>query len=550
MDHERTMTAKPYTTDIETFLPENAFIYSRTDLKGRMTEANEIFAAISGYSVEEMLGKPHNLVRHPEMPKEAFADLWKSLKAGRPWQGVVKNRRKDGGFYWVVANVSPVREGGQVVGYQSIRTRPTREQVRAAGEAYRRIREGSRALRIEEGRAVRARAWWAEYLLQPSAQFAWASSLSLAATLAGWAALVSHQGALRVAAGAVLVLNALAALFLRVATLPRFERDLSSVEAYLDRILSTGDLTVPFTVEQRGRAGQVARKLALMMSWVQSTVQCINDAVVMVEKATGEVLEGIQEIDKAANSQNTATASVASAATELGLTIREMSQNLKTTEEAVTGSGQRATEGAQLSEKASARIQALASTISNASAEVEALGASSAEVGQIAGVIREIADQTNLLALNASIEAARAGDAGRGFAVVASEVRRLADRTMQATGNIDELIVKIKGDSDRAIAGMRAGAAEVGGGVALVDDSRDALNGINGLMRDAVRMVSEIAVSSGQQTEAMNEIGANITHVAAMTEESVGVVRRTTQLMDFLQPMIGRVHKAVEQYRA
>ncbi len=124
------MAAGVHVTNVETTLPENSFIYSQTDLKGRITEANEVFAEISGYPVKEMIGKPHSLVRHPDMPREAFADLWKSLKAGRPWQGIVKNRRSDGGFYWVVANVSPVREKGRVVGYQSIRQRPSRDQVR------------------------------------------------------------------------------------------------------------------------------------------------------------------------------------------------------------------------------------------------------------------------------------------------------------------------------------------------------------------------------------------------------------------------------------
>src|SRR5208282_4007103 len=104
-------------------------------------------------------------------------------------------------------------------------------------------------------------------------------------------------------------------------------------------------------------------------------------------------------------------------------------------------------------------------------------------------------------------------------------------------------------DSDRAIAGMKAGASEVTGGVTMVREAQAALQGINGLMGDAVRMVSEIAVSSSQQTDAMNDIGANITHVAAMTEQSVSVVQRTTSLMQFLEPLIGRVHKAVAQYK-
>jgi aerotaxis receptor len=108
-------TVKVHVTNVETPVPEGVFICSQTDLKGRITEANAAFSEISGYQAEEMIGEPHNLVRHPDMPREAFADMWRSLQAGRPWRGLVKNRRKDGGFYWVVANVSPVRESGRGV---------------------------------------------------------------------------------------------------------------------------------------------------------------------------------------------------------------------------------------------------------------------------------------------------------------------------------------------------------------------------------------------------------------------------------------------------
>ncbi|HAY28167.1 MAG TPA: chemotaxis protein, partial [Candidatus Accumulibacter sp.] len=144
--------------DVETMLPEHAFIYSRTDLKGVIVEANEAFASVSGFERHEMIGQPHNIVRHPDMPGEAFADLWHELKSGRPWRAIVKNRRKDGGFYWVVANVSPVREGGQVVGYQSVRSRPTRAEIDAAATAYQRIRQGDQRLTIEQGRVVNRRA--------------------------------------------------------------------------------------------------------------------------------------------------------------------------------------------------------------------------------------------------------------------------------------------------------------------------------------------------------------------------------------------------------
>jgi aerotaxis receptor len=144
-------------TNVETLLPEGQFIYSRTDLKGTITEANEAFAKISGYRREDMLGQPHNMVRHPDMPTEAFEDMWRDLKQGRPWRGIVKNRRQDGGFYWVVANASPVRERGQIIGYQSVRTCPSREEIKATEAVYQRLKRGDKSIRIFHGRAVPAR---------------------------------------------------------------------------------------------------------------------------------------------------------------------------------------------------------------------------------------------------------------------------------------------------------------------------------------------------------------------------------------------------------
>ena len=544
-------TVSVYTTQQETVIPDGVFIYSRTDLKGRITEANPAFAEISGYTVDEMIGKPHNLVRHPDMPREAFADMWLNLQKGRPWQAIVKNRRKDGGFYWVLANASPIRENGQVVGYQSIRFKPARDQIRAAEAAYRRIREGDRSLAIVDGRAVSRRAGWTRRLLGWAAQLRLGMVLACLAAIAGSSALLagSSYAFLRPLAFTTFGLSAAAALSSFFLVDRRIHRELDAAIRYLETVLTTGNLKAALDADREGCLGPLVGRLALFISWVEATVLSINDAVGAVQGGTEDVLKGVLEIEKAAQSQSAASGSVAAAAAELDLTIREVSGHLQTTETTVSQSGSKATEGAGVSERAAAQIQNLAQAIGNAASEVEALGATSAEVGQIAGVIREIADQTNLLALNASIEAARAGEAGRGFAVVATEVRNLADRTMKATANIDSLIVKIKGDSDRAIGGMRNGAAQVADGVTLVQNARDNLNGINALMSEAVRRVTEIANSSTQQTEAMNEITRNITQVAAMTEQNEATVRRTTQQMQILAPLVDRVQKAVLQYR-
>ncbi|MBK1717159.1 methyl-accepting chemotaxis protein [Thiocystis violacea] len=133
-------------TDVEHAMPDDRLIVSRTDPKGRITQVNQAFVDISGYAEEELLGAPHNLVRHPDMPAAAFADLWKTIQDGRPWSGVVKNRCKNGDYYWVEANVSPQFENGAVTGYISVRRKPSREQIQAAEALYARLRAGKPAL--------------------------------------------------------------------------------------------------------------------------------------------------------------------------------------------------------------------------------------------------------------------------------------------------------------------------------------------------------------------------------------------------------------------
>ncbi|WP_174875101.1 methyl-accepting chemotaxis protein [Vogesella oryzae] len=122
--------------EVEYKVPENTAIVSKTDLSGMITYANDAFVSISGYRRDELIGQPHNLVRHPDMPSFAFEDLWKTLESGKPWRGIVKNRTKDGGYYWVQATVVPIKKTGKVIGYMSVRYAATAEQVAQASALY------------------------------------------------------------------------------------------------------------------------------------------------------------------------------------------------------------------------------------------------------------------------------------------------------------------------------------------------------------------------------------------------------------------------------
>ena len=145
--------------DKEYPFPEGESLVSTTDLKGRITHCNRAFISVSGYTREELLGQPHNMIRHPDMPEEAFRDMWSTIASGSPWSALVKNRRKDGSHYWVMANVTPLMEGQEAIGYMSVRTQPSRADVDRAEHLYARMRQeqsqGQVVHRLDHGHLYR-----------------------------------------------------------------------------------------------------------------------------------------------------------------------------------------------------------------------------------------------------------------------------------------------------------------------------------------------------------------------------------------------------------
>ena len=526
------------------FRKTNSFI--RANLKGVITEANEAFCQISGFTREEMIGQPHNIVRHPDVPEAAFADLWRDMKAGLLWSCVVKNRRKDGGFYWVVANASPVRENGKVIGYQSVRSRPSREQVNAAEAAFKRIKNGDSRIEIRHGWVRQKRPDWLSALVSLRGQMfimglfvLILGALGLAETLFGLDVGVVRKAILSVAV--------LYALYFLVYSVPKLGRDLETISGWLDSVLSTGNLRQRLVMARGDTLGKVGRKMDVFVSSVQATVQGMSDTAKHVENSTREVNSGMQVAMQSAQKQSEATAAAA-AVEEVTVSISEVAEHAQSTRDVAMKAGGVSREGAARSEEASEKINALAETVKDSAAQVETLGQRSAEISQIVGVIREIADQTNLLALNAAIEVARAGEQGRGFAVVADEVRKLAERTSEATQEIGSMIDLIQNDTLKAVEGMRAGAAQVEAGVDLVHASQDSLELIKEEMDDTINRVNEISHASAEQREAMTLLAQNVEQVAAMTEQNVAVVNQTDAMEEKLTAMIDRMKKSVNQF--
>jgi aerotaxis receptor len=534
-------------TNIETSLPDNQFIYSRTDLKGVITEANEAFCNVSGYTREEMVGQPHNMVRHPDMPEAAFKDMWADLKTGRPWRGIVKNRRKDGGFYWVVANVSPVRENGQIVGYQSVRSRPSREEIEAATAAYEKINRGSSSLVIIHGHAVYRHSALVKAMTSLRGQTYFLGFLVLLLGCIdlsevvfsldfGWV----HE--------ALMGLAIAYAIYFVGFFVPKLSRDLDKMADWTESLLTTGNLKRRLLIRRSDMLGSVVNRMDAFVSSVQATVQGMADTARHVAESTSEVEAGMHVVHRSAEKQSEATSAAAAAVEEVTVSIGEVAEHARSTKEVALNTGDVSREGAKRSGEACTTITELAGTVKESAEKVETLGQRSAEISHIAGEIKEIADQTNLLALNAAIEAARAGEQGRGFAVVADEVRKLAERTGRATQQISSMIDLIQQDTQRAVEGMRSGASQVEAGVSLVHSAQDALQKINDEMSDTIQRVNEISHASDEQREAMTLLAQNVEQVASMTEQNVAVVTQTESMVDRLTSIVERMNKSVNQF--
>ncbi|MFA9440997.1 methyl-accepting chemotaxis protein [Uliginosibacterium sp. sgz301328] len=525
-------------------------MYSRTDLRGNITYANRAFAEISGFLPEEMEGQPHNMIRHPDMPPDAFRDMWASLKAGKPWKGLVKNRRKDGGFYWVVANASPVREGGTVVGYQSVRSRPTREQIVAADKAYRRLREGDKSLRIRNGRVVRNHSRAIELALSHEARLYAFVLLALVAQIVGVASgKFNDQGWLHTTHMTIAVLTLCAAIYMAVLHLPHALRRLKRIDAFLEETLSSGNLTRALEPGQHDIIGNIAARLDTQIAATRATLQVVGDATREVSETTASINGSIEALVSSATRQNSTTSSAAAAVEEMAVSIEEVAAHAVGTREAASESGARAREGARLSALATETINALSTTVSRSAETVEKLGDRTTEIGSVALVIKEIATQTNLLALNAAIEAARAGEQGRGFAVVADEVRKLAERTAQATEEIDGMIGRIHADTAEAVSSMRQSATQVSDSVSLVHEAHESLQSINGHMENTLQMVSEISHSAAEQGSAMAEVARGVEEAARLSDQNLGIANDTEGASHVLQSNVARMQRAVAQYR-
>ncbi|MGE8362394.1 methyl-accepting chemotaxis protein [Pseudomonas sp.] len=515
---------QPVTQRERTF-PAQQRLISTTDAKGQITYCNEAFIDISGFSREELIRAPHNLVRHPDVPPAVFAHMWTTLKSGRPWMGIVKNRCKNGDYYWVNAYVTPMLENGQVVGYESVRVKPTPEQVRRAEALYQRINAGKSAIPTRDK--------WLP-VLQDWLPFILISQIGFLIGI--W---LNHGWGFAIAA--------LLSVPLGLAGLNWQQRGLKRLLRLADQTTSDPLIAQMYT-DSRGAQGRLEMSILSQEARLKTCLTRLQDSA---ENLTAQAKQAdvlAHNSSAGLDRQRQETEQVATAVNEMAATTLEVASNVARTAIATQEANRLTSEGRTIAAETREAIQRLSVSVGETGETVTRLAHDSNEIGGVVDVIKGIADQTNLLALNAAIEAARAGEMGRGFAVVADEVRSLAQRTAESTGQIHQLIAKLQRTAEEAVLTMEIGRKQADDGVERVQQADQALAGISDSVANIADMANQIAAAAEEQSAVADEINRNITTIAELSDQTAGEAQSTAQLSKELTATAHGQYSLVERF--
>ena len=514
-------------TQVEHLLKDGESIVSKTDLQGNILYVNPYFIEVSGFNEAELIGAPQNIVRHQDMPVEAFADMWQTLKSGVPWNGLVKNRCKNGNYYWVMANVTPVQENGQQVGYMSVRTKPTREQVEAADQAYQLFREGlAKGLTVRQGEVVSS---GIAARLRALAQMSLSMRIGLIMSFLMLLLIALGGAGMRAAAklgddsywiGGATLLGVFAAGYFWYSLLSSISGPLK-LATNVARAIAGGDLTSKFESKRKDDTGQLLRALQQMTVNLVAIIGDVRANVDSIQLSTKEIARGNMDLSGRTEAQASSLQQTAASMEQLASTVRQNAENASQANKSASSASEVAIAGGEV-------VGKVTSTMGE-------ISESARRIVDIIAIIDGIAFQTNILALNAAVEAARAGEQGRGFAVVATEVRSLAQRSSSAAKEIKSLI-------DISV-------EKVDTGVQLVAQAGTTMDGVVSSVQRVTSIISEISLASGEQNTGIQQVNEAVTMMDEATQKNAALVEQAAAAAASLAEQSVKLSQAVSVFK-